>query len=129
MRDWTEMPVFDELDLSESYILSWVQSNGRLQFGVDFVLAPGHPAYQPPTQDEWACYKRGTLNFSNVRSLNGLPEMAAVRHAIDATGERDYGHFDSFTEVRPGSFTIAGDFGVAYVEADNPSVVLPDRVA
>ncbi|HXI77195.1 MAG TPA: hypothetical protein VNH21_08655 [Steroidobacteraceae bacterium] len=99
MRDWTTISAFDRLDLSESFILSWLADNGDLLFEVDFALAEGHPDYCQPRLGERACFRRGTLRFPNVRSMARLPSMAEVRPAFDATGEIDYGHFDSFVEV------------------------------
>ena len=120
MRDWTTISAFDRLDLSESFILSWLADNGDLLFEVDFALAEGHPDYCQPRLGERACFRRGTLRFPNVRSMARLPSMAEVRPAFDATGEIDYGHFDSFVEVASGQFEVSGDFGVLRLESDQP---------
>lgn len=122
MRDWTEISAFNQLDLSESFILSWTMESGDLLFEADFVLAVDHPEYRNPPPDEWACFRRGTLTFPNVRSVTGLPSRANVRPAIDATGEIDYGHFDSLIEKAPGIFELSGDFGVARLECGQPTV-------
>jgi hypothetical protein len=50
--------------------------------------------------------------------------MSEVRPAIDATGEIDYGHFDSFVEVASGKFEVSGDFGVLRLQSDEPTVVV-----
>jgi hypothetical protein len=122
MRNWTAMPAFHGLDLSESFISSWEHHENSLLVEADFVLTPDHPSFRPPVPDEWACFKRGKLTFPNVRSTKGLRSMAEVRPAIDATGERDYGHFDSFVERAPGTFEVSGDFGTFTVESEQPIV-------
>ena len=124
MRDWTTISAFDRLDLSESFILSWLADNGDLLFEVDFALAEGHPDYCQPRLGERACFRRGTLRFPNVRSMAGLPSMAEVCPAFDATGEIDYGHFDSFVEIASGQFEVSGDFGVLRLESDQPMVAV-----
>jgi len=124
VRDWTTISAFDRLDLSESFILSWLADNGDLLFEVDFALAEGHPDYCQPRLGERACFRRGTLRFPNVRSMARLPSMAEVRPAFDATGEIDYGHFDSFVEVASGQFEVSGDFGVLRLESDQPIVAV-----
>jgi len=125
MRDWTVISSFGGLDLTESFILSWTAENGDALFEVDFALAEGHPDYRQPGQDEWACFRRGTLRFPNVRSLAGLPPMTQVRPAVDATGELDYGHFDSFVEVASGQFEVAGVISVFSVsKCDQPTVAV-----
>jgi hypothetical protein len=122
MHDWTAMPAFDGLDLTESFISSWEQNNKTLRFEVDFVLTPDHPMFRPALPDEWACFRRGAVTFPNVRAITGLKSMSEVRPAIDATGERDYGHFDTFVERAPGAFEVAGDFGTFLVESEPPIV-------
>jgi hypothetical protein len=129
MRDWTRITTFDGLDPTESFILSWEHREGLLRFEVDFVLTKEHPKFRPAAEGEWACFRRGSLIFPNVRSLEGLPEMLAVRPAVDATGANDYGHFDSFTESGPDRFDVTGDFGVFSVVSDKPIVVLTTDVA
>jgi hypothetical protein len=109
--------------------LSWHHREGLLRFEVDFVLTKEHPQFRSPVAGEWACFRRGSLIFPNVRALEGLPEMSSVRPAVGATGENDYGHFDSFTESGPERFDITGDFGVFSVVSDTPTVVLPTDVA
>jgi hypothetical protein len=124
MRDWTAIPSFDRLDLSESFILSWTADTGDVVFEVDFALAEGHADYRQPPLGEWACFRRGTLKFPNAHSIAGLRTMAEVRPAIDATGEADYGHFDSLIEVASGQFEVSGDFGVLRLESDQPMVAI-----
>ena len=87
-------------------------------------LAEGHADYCQPRLGERACFRRGTLKLPNARSIAGLRPMAEVRPAIDATGEIDYGHFDSFVEVASGQFEVSGDFGVLRSESDQPMVTI-----
>ena len=124
MREWTELSTFDGIDLTESYILSWAHVNGSLVLEMDFVLTPDHPGYQPPPVNWYACFRRGLLRFDGVRSLTGLPNMADVIPAIDATGEKDYGHLDQLVEIAAGRFEGETDYGTFSVESASPTVEL-----
>ena len=67
---------------------------GELTFDVEFVLTKAHPAYAPPPPSERECFRRGTLRVVSVERL--LWEGQGVRPAVDASGELDFGHIDSF---------------------------------
>lgn len=116
------MPQLRGFDLSESYILGW-SAGEDLVFKMEFVLTPAHPSYHPPRPDEWACYERGRLRFPRVRNLSGLPDMESAPASTDASGERDFGNFDSLSEG-PDGFLIEGDFGAAVIVSDPPQVEL-----
>jgi len=124
MRDWTAIPTFDRVDLTESFILSWAAEIGVVAFEVDFALAAGHPDHREPRPGERACFRRGILKFPNVRSIVGLPPMSDVRSAVDAAGEIDYGHFDSFVEMEAGQFKVSVDFGIFHVTSDQPTIAV-----
>ncbi len=124
MRNWTEIPQFNDLDISESFILSWQQQEKCLCFEVEFVVCEGHPFYEAPTSNEWACFMKGRLKFNNLREVTQLPSMEHVKAATDANGEIDYGHFDTFVEKNPGVFHISGDMGEFIVRSEQPVVEL-----
>jgi hypothetical protein len=122
MRNWSALPAFFGLDLSESYILSWCRLEDSLRIEADLVITPDHPKFKAPPPHERACFSRGAVVFPNVRSIEGLRPMSEVRPAIDALGEKDYGHFDSLVEVTPGTFEVSADFGELTIESGPPNV-------
>jgi len=124
MRDWTAIPTFDRVDLTESFILSWAAEDEVVAFEVDFALVAGHPDHHEPRRGERACFRRGILKFPKVRMIVGLRQMPDVRSTVDAAGEIDYGHFDSFVEVEAGRFKVSGDFGVFEVTSDQPTIAV-----
>jgi hypothetical protein len=95
---WTEMPEFDGVDLTESYVLGWRLDDEGLWFDLDVALVPGHPAYRPPRPDERTCWRRGVLVFPGARAVKGLDPQDAVIPAIDASDECDYGNIDTLEE-------------------------------
>jgi len=121
--NWTELPAFKGIDLSESYILGWAISESTLEFQLEVVLCPEHPQFQQPPSSEWACYHPGHLIFEDLESLTGLPLQSEVFPTTDATGAIDFGHIDSLT-VNGNHFEVAGDFGLASFKASGVKVDL-----
>ena len=55
-------------------------------------------------------------------SVNGLREIAKVSPAIDASGEADYGHIDTFQIVGRSSYWLAGEFGHVHITSSEPTI-------
>ena len=65
MRDWTELDVFEGVDLCESFVLSWKIEESFLRVDLDLVLRPEHAFYEKPRPAERKCFRPGVLVFSN----------------------------------------------------------------
>jgi hypothetical protein len=116
MTPWTEMPEFDGVDLTETYVLGWHLDNEGLHFDLDLALVPGHAAYTPPGLHERTCYRRATLTFPALRAITGLAPQDEVVGAVDASGERDYGNIDRFEEAG-GDYSLSGEFGDVHLRS------------
>lgn len=121
--NWTEIPEFANIDLSESYVLGWSTAPGTLEFGLEVVLCKGHPEFNQPPSTDWACYHPGKLIFQGVESLSGLPAQSEVHPTTDASGTIDYGHLDTLTRTG-NQFEISGDFGLASFIASSLKLIL-----
>ncbi|MBL4762729.1 MAG: hypothetical protein JKY93_08525, partial [Gammaproteobacteria bacterium] len=99
-----QIPELEHIDLWESYVLGWEHKDDELCIDIEAVLLPEHHAYEKPTPDLWACYKKGRLLFKDVTSLEGYEELDAEKATVDASGEKDFGHIEEF------QFTKAGDY-------------------
>lgn len=108
MRPYTDLPGLAELVLEESYVLGVEAQPGVVGFVMDFVLTSQHPDYRPPAASERECFRRGTLRLVDVTRLEWTAQGAPP--AVDATGQIDYGHIDSF-EWHDGQFVLVGDWG------------------
>jgi hypothetical protein len=121
MRPYVEILQLRELVLEESYVLGITAIPGEVTFELDVVLAPGHAQYSPPTQGEQCCFRRGFLSFKVVTRLvwsnSGSPP------AVDASGEADYGHIDSFEWDEAGA-VLDGDWGRMEVVSSSVEVTL-----
>jgi hypothetical protein len=108
VRSYVELNGLKEIVPEESYVLGVVARPAELIFDIEFVLTKQHPAYVAPTSTETECFKRGTLKFVRVERL--VWEGQGAPPAIDASGERDFGHIDSF-EWEDQLYVLAGDWG------------------
>jgi hypothetical protein len=124
MNPYTGLPGLEEIVLEESWVISVLARPARLEFVVEFVLTREHPGYAAPAAEEYECFRRGTMVFSEVTRLvwdgQGLPA------AHDSTGEIDYGHIDVF-EWERNRYMLTGDFGSIDVLASDPVVKLESR--
>jgi hypothetical protein len=121
--NWTEIPEFNGIDLSESYILGWSISQDTVEFELEVVLCSDHPQFHKPPTTDWACYHLGRLIFVGVHSLSGLPPQSKIFPATDTSGTADYGHLDTLS-VDGNRFEISGDFGIATFTASGVKVDL-----
>jgi len=115
-------PAFEGIDLTESFVLGWQRGND-LVISMEFCLCEDHPQYRTPPPGEWACFVRGFIQFLHLKALDGLPEMDAVKGAVDATGERDFGHIEGIGFAN-GDFWLECEFGTISGTSDHPTVSL-----
>ena len=99
-----EHPNFEHVDLWESYVIGWGKVDSELYVDIEAVLLPEHKSYEKPTPDLWACYKKAKIIFKGVTSIVGYEDLKADKPAIDANGEKDFGHIEEF------EFTKLGDY-------------------
>jgi len=125
MRPYVELPGLAEIVLEESFVLGVSARPGEVTFDVEFVLTRDHSAYAPPPSSERECFRRGTLRLVGVERL--VWEGQGARPAIDASGELDFGHLDSF-EWKDGRYVLMGDWGSIEATAGAIEVVLPSPV-
>jgi len=57
MVDWYDMEEFRGVDLNDSWVLSWEETEDNLVFQIEASLWPGHPKYTEPPKSDWTCYR------------------------------------------------------------------------
>lgn len=98
------------IDLWESFVLGWELKENSLCINIDAYLFPEHPSYTKPLENEWACFVNARLIFENVSELKGYNLLRKDNPAIDASGEKDYGHIEEFKYTVLGQYLFTIEF-------------------
>ncbi|MDT0581713.1 hypothetical protein [Brumicola blandensis] len=104
------MNSMEGIDLQDSFVLDWSESNSELVFQIEASVWPGSKHYVEPKESEHTCYKKASIRFFDFDSISGLKSKSEVVQSSDASGELDYGNIDSFSATSRG-FLLDGDFG------------------
>ena len=114
------MPGLKHLYLEDSWVLGIEESPDELRFDLEAVLTEDHPRWSTPKPDEQYAYLPIALVFRRPRTIEF--ERSRCPPAVDATGEIDYGHIDSF-QWEGCRFELEGDWGSVRIEGDPPAVI------
>ncbi|MFI8481874.1 hypothetical protein ACIGCM_15025 [Pseudomonas sp. NPDC078700] len=109
--------------LEDSYVLSIIEVAGALIFELEAVLTKSHPQYEEPKKGEQYCYRKVSLRFFNVDSIEWFDRRFIGFE--DSAGELDYGNIDSFV-VGDGSYTLSGDWGMVIIRGGGVEAVITD---
>lgn len=109
------------IDLQGSFVLGWEKKGKELIFDVEFSIWPGSVHYESPQPNEYTCYKRGCLVFSEVRWLDGLKSPEETPSTKDPDGSIDFGNIDALFE-EDDQVRLEGDFGKVVVDCDRVAV-------
>jgi len=104
------MPVFEGVDLNDSFILGWTHDGGKLAFYIEASIWPASQYYSTPKAGEYTCYRKATLEFVGCMEITGLHPIQLTPSSVDPDGSKDYGNIDSLVALESG-FRVVGDFG------------------
>ncbi|WP_240221592.1 hypothetical protein [Rheinheimera hassiensis] len=104
------MEVFNGIDLNDSFVLDWSYENNCLYFELEASIWPESKYYAEPKPNEYTCYRKAILQFTNAVSVSGLKPKSAVMSSTDPDGTLDYGNIDTL-QVVDGGFELTGNFG------------------
>ena len=119
---------FENIQLQDTFVLSWNQSPNSLVFHVLASLLQSHPDASPPIRGEWACYNPAIIQFTDMTSVTGLLSQESVRPTKDPDGSVDYGCIDSLESPHPGQYRMSGEFGSITVIARDVLLTLGSAV-
>lgn len=121
--NYYEIPLLSNFYLEDSYVLAIDEGVNSLAFELEAVLTEKHSKYEKPRDGEQYCYRRVSLRFLNIDSLEWLDRKLLV--FSDSSGESDYGNIDSFTGG-DGWYALSGDWGRVVVRGGVTEVVVAD---
>ena len=117
--DWRRLREFADVDLEQSFVLSWHVGAGTLCVEVDLCLMPSHPFYERPRPNEKRCIRPARIDFPDCSTFGGADEAAAPAPAERAAG-LGRGAIDSLSVLGDGRYRFSGKFGEVYVRAGRP---------
>lgn len=121
--NYYEIPLLSNFYLEDSYVLAIDEGVNSLVFELEAVLTEKHSKYEKPRDGEQYCYRRVSLRFLKIDSLEWLDRKLLV--FSDSSGESDYGNIDSFTGG-DGWYALSGDWGKVVVRGGVTEVVVAD---
>jgi hypothetical protein len=100
--------------LPDSWVLAVETSDESVCFVLEAALGEGHERYySPPKAGEQHAYARIRWCLRGEIHWNDGPHLE--RLATDATGERDYGHIDTWLQSGD-RHTLEGDWGCVVID-------------
>lgn len=128
-NSWRELREFKGVDLSESFVLSWLLSGEVLRLDIDLCLLPSHVFYESPRPAEKACYRAAVLQFPACTLLRRQGGSDAVQTAAEVAATLGYGKITYFRRVSDGFYEIHGRFGKVEIAADRPILRIRESMA
>jgi hypothetical protein len=116
--DWRRLHEFADVDLTQSYVISWHVEGEALFVDIDLFLTPQHPFYEKPRPAEKVCIRPAVIEFPHCDSLrvDGAPSGKVV----DIAAKIDHGSISGLRRLGSGHYEISGDFGTVDVDAERP---------
>lgn len=115
--DWRKLREFADVDLEQSFVLSWSHEAGTLLVDIDLLLLPDHPFYEKPRPAEKVCIRPALIEFpfcEVVRAGAGGNDIAAIVAGLGV------GAITGLRLLADGHYEISGDFGDIEIEAERP---------
>lgn len=115
---WRQLREFADVDLSQSFVLSWHVEAETLVIDVDLYLEPGHPFYETPRPAEVHCIRPAFIEFPYCDELStaagGSGEVAEI------AAELGLGAISDLVVLDDSRYAISGEFGTVSVVAERP---------
>jgi hypothetical protein len=104
------MDIFKGIDFNDSFVLGWSSNETEITFKIEASIWPESPFYIKPKSNEYTCYRKCEIQFTEFSSYSGLAEQSNIKPVKDLDGTLDYGNIDSLLKTNQG-FKVIGEFG------------------
>jgi len=111
----------DGIDFQDSFVLGWEVSENQFSIQLEASIWPSSVHYVKPKPNEYTCYKKAVLTFSDFSSISCVNGQSAIEPTTDIDGSIDYGNINSLIKTESGFF-ISACFG--NISISNGKVVL-----
>lgn len=128
-NDWRDLREFKGVDLSESFVLSWLLRDEILRIDIDLCLLPDHVFYESPRPAESECYRPAVLQFPACTSLRRHGDSDAAQETADVAASLGHGKITRFSRVSNGRYELHGRFGKVEITADRPILNISESMS
>lgn len=115
---WRRLREFADVDLTQSFVLSWHMDGEMLVVDIDLFLEPGHPFYEKPRPAEKVCIRPASIEFPYCDELQST--QSGSGEVAEISGKLGLGAISDLVVTEDGRYAISGEFGTVSVVAERP---------
>ncbi len=115
---WRQLREFADVDLSQSFVLSWHVEAEMLVIDVDLYLEPGHPFYETPRPAEVHCIRPAFIEFPYCDELSSA--AGGGGEVAEIAANLGLGAISDLVVLEDSRYAISGEFGTVSVVAERP---------
>ncbi len=123
--DWRQLREFADVDLTRSFVLSWLYESGTLFVDIDVLLTPEHPFYEKPRPAERVCIRPACIEFPVCETFG--PDGITDGQLVDISKNLGLGAISGLRRLADDRYEISGDFGTVCISAERPLLKLKQR--
>lgn len=117
---WQELREFASVDLSQSYILSWMIEREALLIDIDLFLCPDHAFYEKPRPSQGVCIRPAEIEFPFCTALTTDRTQGNDADISSIATSLGIGQITDLRRTGEGCYRLDGDFGTVDVVAERP---------
>ncbi len=122
---WRRLREFAGVEISRSFVLSWMLERETLKIDADVQLLPEHPFYERPRPRQKACIRPATIEFPHCVGLR-IDGKTPDGDLASATRDLGEGAIEDLERLDEGPYVLTGRFGVVEIDAERPILRLQD---
>jgi len=115
---WRQLREFADVDLTQSFVLSWHGEGEMLVVDIDLVLGPEHPFYEKPRPAEKVCIRPAFIEFPYCEELQSA--QSGSGEVAEISGKLGLGAISDLVVLDDGRYAISGEFGTVSIVAERP---------
>lgn len=115
---WRQLREFADVDLTQSFVLSWHGEGEMLVVDIDLVLEPEHPFYEKPRPAEKMCIRPAFIEFPYCEELQSA--QSGSGEVAEISGKLGPGAISDLVVLDDGRYAISGEFGTVSIVAERP---------
>jgi len=116
--DWRQLREFADVDLTRSFVLSWLYESDTLTVDVDVFLTPKHAFYERPRPAEKVCIRPASIVFPLCDAFG--PDGTVDRQLPDISNNLGIGAISGLRRLADDRYEISGDFGTVFISSERP---------